>query len=131
PATRSSLGPTDGDTRLRSALRQISSRFCRVPPQGIVVFSDGRAHDDALATQLAEQFAKLKVPIHAVPLGDMSKGGDVAVAAVVLPPRVRKFTEVEVQVFIRSFGYDGQRSEVQLLEVESGGRSGRKLAEVP
>jgi uncharacterized membrane protein len=128
---RSALRPTDGDTRLLTALRQISSRFGRLPPQGIVIFSDGRARDDAPVAQLAQQFAKLKVPVHVVPVGDTSKGGDAAVAAVVLPPRVRKFTEVEVQVFVRSFGYDGKRSEVQLLEVEGGGRAGRTLASLP
>jgi uncharacterized membrane protein len=130
-STPTHIGPTDNDTRLLTALRQISSRFGRSPPQGIVVFSDGRARDDAAASQLAEQFARLKVPLHVVPIGDTTKGGDVAFAAVVLPPRVRKFTEVEVQVFIRSFGFDGQRSEVQLLEMESGGRPGRKLANLP
>ena len=109
------IQPLDGDTRLQSALRQISSRFSRVPPQGIVVFSDGRVHDETGLEQIAAGFAKLKVPIHVVPVGDTAKGGDVAIAAVVAPPRVRKFTEVEVQVFVRSFGYDGKRSEVQLL----------------
>src|SRR5262249_20954130 len=78
------IGPTDGDTRLLTALRQISSRFGRVPPQGIVVFSDGRARDDAGLAQLAQEFSRLKVPIHAVPVGDTSKGGDVAVAAIVV-----------------------------------------------
>ena len=71
-------------------------------------------HDETGLEQLAAEFAKLKVPIHVVPVGDTGKGGDVAIAAVVAPPRVRKFTEVEVQVFVRSFGYDGKRSEVQL-----------------
>lgn len=119
--------PTDGDTRLLAALRQISSRFGRVPPQGIVVVSDGRAHDEAGLDQLAAQFAKLKVPIHVAPIGDTTKGGDVAVSAVVAPPRARKFTEVDVQVFVRSFGYDGKRSEVQLLELLPDGSVGRKL----
>jgi hypothetical protein len=84
------LKPTDGDTRLLTALRQISSRFGRAPPRGIVVFSDGRARDDAPLTQLAQQFAKLKVPVHVAPVGDTTKGGDAAIAAVVVPPRVRK-----------------------------------------
>jgi uncharacterized membrane protein len=35
-----------------------------------------------------------------------------------------------VQVFVRSFGYEGQRSEVQLLEMVDG-REGRKLASLP
>jgi uncharacterized membrane protein len=124
------LAPLDGDTRLQAALRQISSRFSRVPPQGIVVFSDGRVHDDTGLEQIAAGFAKLKVPIHVVPVGDIAKGGDVAIAAVVAPPRVRKFTEVEVQVFVRSFGFEGKRSEVQLWELEEG-REGRKLASMP
>jgi uncharacterized membrane protein len=125
------LAPTDADTRLLSALRQISSRFGRVPPLGIVVFSDGRAHDDVGVEQLAVEFARLKTPIHVVPLGDLSKGGDVAVAAVVAPQRARKFTEVEVQVFLRSYGFDGKRSEVQLLEVGDRQRADRQLASLP
>ncbi|HWB10212.1 MAG TPA: hypothetical protein VG826_13360 [Pirellulales bacterium] len=130
-AHAAALGPTDADTRLLSALRQISSRFGRVPPLGIVVFSDGRAHDDVGIEQLAAEFARLKTPIHVVPVGDVSKGGDVAVAAVVAPQRARKFTEVEVQVFLRSFGFDGKRSEVQLLEVGDRQRADRQLASLP
>lgn len=123
--------PTDGDTRLLAALRQISSRFGRVPPLGIVLFSDGRARDEAGTEQLMAEFARLKVPLHVAPVGDMAKGGDIAVSAVVAPPRVRKFTEVEVQVFLRSFGYDGKRSDVELWEVIDGGKVGRKLATLP
>ncbi|MCI0361341.1 MAG: glutamine amidotransferase [Planctomycetaceae bacterium] len=119
--------PDQGDTRLHAALRQISSRFGRVPPQGIVVFSDGRVHDETGIEQLAAEFAKLKVPIHVVPVGDTAKGGDVAIAAVVAPPSARKLTEVEVQVFVRSFGFDGKRAEVQLLEMVDG-RETRQLA---
>ena len=119
--------PTDADTRMLAALRQISSRFGRVPPQGIVLVSDGRAHDEAGLEQLAAEFAKLKIPIHVAPIGDMTKGGDVAVSAVVAPPRARKFTEVDVQVFVRSFGYDGKRSEVQLWELADDGQLGRQL----
>ncbi|HEV3338758.1 MAG TPA: hypothetical protein VG125_00330 [Pirellulales bacterium] len=125
------LAPTDADTRLLAALRQISSRFGRVPPLGLVVFSDGRAHDDVGIEQLAAEFARLKTPIHVVPVGDVSKGGDVAVAAVVAPQRARKFTEVEVQVFLRSFGFDGKRTEVQLLEVGDRQRADRQLASLP
>ncbi|HUY91548.1 MAG TPA: hypothetical protein VMV10_22600 [Pirellulales bacterium] len=125
---RSVLRPTDGDTRLLSALRQISSRFGRTPPLGIVVFSDGRARDEDGLEQLAAEFARLKTPIHVAPIGDVTKGGDVAVAAVVAPQRARKFTEVEVQVFLRSFGFDGRRAKVQLLEVGADGRQNRELA---
>src|SRR3954447_5915017 len=63
PTTAAALRPTDSDTRLLTALRQISSRFGRVPPYGLVVFSDGRTHDETGLAQLAQQFARLKVPI--------------------------------------------------------------------
>ncbi len=64
-------------------------------------------------------------------MGDTANGGDVAIAAVVAPPRVRKFTEVEVQVFVRSFGFEGKRSEVLLEEVGADGRPTRTLASLP
>ncbi len=121
------VSPHDGDTRLQAALKQISSRFGRIPPVGIVVFSDGRVHDESGLEQVAADFARLNVPIHVAPVGDIGKGGDVAIAAVVAPPRVRKYTEVEVQVFLRSFGFDGKRAEVELLDVGQGQDAPRRL----
>ncbi len=109
------LAPTDSDTQLLTALRQVPSRFGRRPPAGIVLFSDGRARDENGVEQLAKQFAKLNVPVHVVPVGDTAKGGDVAIVACVVPPRARRFAEVEVQVFLRSYGYDGRRCEVSLV----------------
>ncbi len=109
------LAPTDSDTQLLTALRQVPSRFGRRPPAAIVLFSDGRARDESGVEQLAAQFAKLNVPVHVVPVGDTAKGGDVAIVACVVPPRARRFAEVEVQVFLRSYGYDGRRCEVSLI----------------
>lgn len=125
---RKTTAPTDGDTRLQAALKQISSRFGRIPPQGIVLFSDGRVHDEQDLEKVAAEFARLQVPIHIVPVGDTKIGGDVAIAAVVAPPRVRNLTQVEVQVFLRSFGYDGKRTEVHLDELDSDGNKRRALA---
>ena len=123
------LAPTDSDTQLLTALRQVSSRFGRRPPAGLVLFSDGRARDEAGVEQLAAQFARLKVPVHVVPVGDTAKEGDVAIVACVVPPRARRFAEVEVQVFLRSYGYDGRRCEVSLTS-PSGveGEADRSLA---
>ncbi|HLQ46480.1 MAG TPA: vWA domain-containing protein, partial [Planctomycetaceae bacterium] len=123
------LAPTDSDTQLLSALRQVPSRFGRRPPAGIVLFSDGRARDESGVEQLAAQFAKLKVPVHVVPVGDTAKGGDVAIVACVVPPRARRFAEVEVQVFLRSYGYDGRRCEVSLIAPSNiEGEADRNLA---
>lgn len=114
PLANRTIVPNDSETQLLPALRQVSSRFGRRPPAGIVVFSDGRSRDDTGVEQLARQFAGLQTPIHVAPMGDLGRGGDVAIVAVVAPPRVRRFTEVEVQVFLRSYGYEGRRCEVSL-----------------
>ncbi|MBC7817900.1 MAG: hypothetical protein IAG10_13495, partial [Planctomycetaceae bacterium] len=123
------LAPTDSDTQLLTALRQVPSRFGRRPPAAIVLFSDGRARDESGVEQLAVQFAKLNVPVHVVPVGDTAKGGDVAIVACVVPPRARRFAEVEVQVFLRSYGYDGRRCEVSLTAPSNvEGEADRNLA---
>ena len=108
------LAPTDSDTQLLAALKQVSSRFGRRPPAGLVVFSDGRAHESAGLEQIAAKFSQLNVPVHVVPVGDTAKGGDVAIVSCVVPPRSRRFAEVEAQIFLRSYGYEGRRCEVTL-----------------
>ncbi|MBS0205640.1 MAG: hypothetical protein JSS49_22280 [Planctomycetes bacterium] len=108
------LAPTDSDTQLLTALRQASSRFGRRPPAGLVLFTDGRTRDEVGVEQLAAQFANLKVPVHVAPVGDNARGGDVAIVASVIPSRARRFSEVEVQVFLRSYGYEGRRCQVSL-----------------
>ncbi len=108
------VAPSDSDTQLLTALRQVSSRFGRRPPAGVVLFSDGRAREEAGAESLAKQFARLKIPVHVVPVGDTNRGGDVSIVACVVPPRVRRYSEVEVQVFLRSYGFEGRRCEVTL-----------------
>ena len=122
--------PTDSDTQLAAALRQLTSRFGRTPPGAVVVFSDGRARDAADVDKLAMHFAKMKVPIHVVPVGEAGKGGDLAIVGVVSPPKVRKNSQVEVRVFLRSYGYDEKRCE---LVVSSFDRAGvrRKLNSMP
>jgi uncharacterized membrane protein len=114
------VAPTDSDTQLLTALRQVSSRFGRRPPAGIVLFSDGRARDETGVEAVGAQFAKLGIPVHVAPVGDTARGGDVSIVACVAPARVRRYTEVEVQVFLRSYGYDGRRCEVTLSAPASG-----------
>lgn len=122
--------PTDTDTQLAGALRQLSSRFGRSPPASVVLFSDGQARDAGDVEKIAGSFARLDVPIHVVPVGDTGKGGDVAIVGVVAPDRVRRFSQVDVQVFLRSFGYDGKRAELVLSALGDDGRP-RKLTSLP
>ncbi|HUG68957.1 MAG TPA: glutamine amidotransferase, partial [Pirellulaceae bacterium] len=121
--------PDDTDTRFQMALRQITSRFGRSPPASLVVFSDGRTRDAEGIEELARHFAELNVPIHVVPVGDTASGGDVAIVAAVIPESVRRHSRVEVQVFLRSYGFDQRRVELHLSAVDDDGIPLRSLTE--
>lgn len=108
------IEPIDSDSRLLQALRQIPSRFGRKAPAGIVLFTDGRVRDPDAVREAAASFMELGVPLHVAPQGNMSGGGDVAVVGVVAPRRVRKFSEVDIHVFLRSYGYDGRTVELSV-----------------
>lgn len=115
------IKPEDSDSRLLEALRRISSRFGRKLPSGIVLFTDGRVRDSDDVLRLASSFRDLGVPIHVAPQGNLSGGGDVAIVGAVAPRRVRKYSEVDVNVFVRSFGYDGNTAQVELVGIDDAG----------
>lgn len=107
------------DTRLADGLRQAASRFGSTKPAGIVVVSDGRVRSAEAVEQMAKRLGETDIPIHVVPVGVEGSGGDVAVISAVVPTRVRKFSDCEVQVFIRSFGMSGKRTEVRVINADS------------
>lgn len=114
PKSNQPLQPSDTDTQLGSALRQLPSRFGSRPPTGVLLISDGRVRDEVGLDALAAKYRAQHVPVHVLPVGEAGKGGDVAIVAVVVPSRVRRFSEVEVQVFLRSYGYNGNRAEITI-----------------
>jgi uncharacterized membrane protein len=123
--------PTDADTQLLGAFRQLASRLGREAPAGVVVVSDGRVRDPQKLNEMAAVWQRLKVPVHVVPVGRPAEGGDVAIVAAVAPAKVRKQSQVSVDVFLRSFGYAGKRVELQLLSVNETGGVRRKLSSLP
>lgn len=123
--------PTDSDTLLSGALESLSERFGQTPPRAVVVFSDGRARDPERADAVARAYGTMKVPVHAFPVGDADVGGDVAVVSMVAPTLVRKHSRVAAQVFVRSHGYEGKRSELKLVAVGPDGKPGPVLATAP
>jgi uncharacterized membrane protein len=123
--------PTDSDTLLGASLEGLTDRFGQAPPQAVVVFSDGRARDPDRADTLARAYGKMKVPIHVLPVGDENVGGDVAIVSMVAPNQVRKFSRVAAQVYVRSYGYKGKRSELKIVAVASDGKPETVLARTP
>ncbi len=129
PASRPA--PTDSDTQLVSALRQLPGRFGQSAPRMLVLFSDGRVRDPAGLEEIAPRYARMGVPVHVVPCGDPHGAGDVAIESLVAPETVRKHSRVGVQVYVRSFGYDGKRAELRLSAIDERGSVSRQLDRLP
>lgn len=125
--------PADAtDSRLADALRQLLPQATTEATSAVVLLSDGRVRATDTVEKLAEVFGKSQIPIHVVPVGEATGAGDVAVVSMVVPSRVRKFTENEMQVFLRSFGYNGQGTTVQVRRISTKpDEEGKLLAEIP
>jgi uncharacterized membrane protein len=123
--------PDDADTQLAAAFRQLAGHLGREPPAGVVVISDGRVRDPEKVDEMASVWRRLHVPVHVVPLGRAAEGGDAAIVAAVAPAKARKQAQVEVNVFLRSFGFAGQRTELQLQALDETGKVRRTLTTLP
>ncbi|QDV47786.1 hypothetical protein Enr13x_76980 [Stieleria neptunia] len=127
-ASESIEGPDASDSRLADALRQLMPQVSAQSSAGVVLLSDGRVRASESVERLSEIFGKSQVPIHVVPIGQSGGSGDIAIVSLVVPSRVRKYTENELQVFMRSFGYAGQQTTVRIRR--KGGQGG-DLATLP
>ena len=107
-------GPEASDSRLADALRQLLPQVSAKSSAGVVLLSDGRVRASESVERLSEIFGKSEVPIHVVPIGRVGGSGDIAIVSLVVPSRVRKYTENELQVFLRSFGYVGEQTMVRI-----------------
>ncbi len=127
------IAPPDAtDSRLADALRQLSTQIDPGGSAGVVLLSDGRVRATESVERMAEHFGKNGIPIHVVPVGQMQGTGDIAIVSLVSEPRVRKYTENEMTLFIRSFGFNGQRTVARIFRqnrLAVGDQT--QLAEVP
>jgi uncharacterized membrane protein len=123
--------PDDADTQLAAAFRQLVGRLGRDAPAGVVVVSDGRVRDPEKVDEMASPWRRMHVPVHVVPLGRADERGDAAIVAAVAPAKARKQAHVEVDVFLRSFGFAGQRVELQLQALDETGKVRRNLTTLP
>jgi hypothetical protein len=119
------------DTQLLAALRQMTTRFGQRLPAGVVVLSDGRARDAGAVSDVASHYRHLGVPIHVVPLGSTAASGDFSVLSLVAPSTIRKHSDVDVDIFIRSYGFTNKTAQLELVSVEPDGGAVKKLAATP
>lgn len=124
-------GPDDADTQLAAALTQLAGRLGREGPAAVVVVSDGRVRNPEKVDEMVSPWRRLHVPVHVAPLGGAAEGGDAAIVAAVAPAKARKQAQVEVDVFLRSFGFAGRRTELKLLALDETGTIRRTLTTLP
>jgi uncharacterized membrane protein len=123
--------PDDADTQLAAAMQQLAGRLSREGPAAVVVMSDGRVRNPEKADEMASLWRRLRVPVHVVPLGGAAEGGDAAIIAAVSPAKARKQAQVEVDVFLRSFGFTGRRTELHLQALDDTGKVRKTLTSLP
>jgi uncharacterized membrane protein len=123
--------PTDSDTLLGASLEDLTNRFGQAPPQALVIFSDGRTRDPDRAERIARAYARMKIPVHVLPLGDENVSGDVAIVSMVAPSQARKHSKVSAQIFVRCYGYRAKRSELRIVAVGLDGKPDAVLAHTP
>lgn len=105
----SQLQPRDDASQLGGALGELTSRFSRDLPKGVVVFSDGTIDDAEQLHEVAAAYRDLKIPLHVYPLGDSTLRGDVAIRDLVVPQRVEPRTKATLHGVVRGQGFEGQR----------------------
>ena len=123
--------PEDADTQLAPAFRQLASRLGRESPTAVIVVSDGRVRDPETVDEMAALWNRLHVPVHVVPLGRPNREGDVAIIAAIAPAKVRNQSQVDVNMFLRSFGFAGERVELQLQSLDENGAVRRTVRTIP
>jgi uncharacterized membrane protein len=123
--------PTDADTQLGAAFRQLLGRLGRDAPSAVVVISDGRVRDPDKLDEMAAPWRQRRIPVHVVPVGRAAEGGDVAIVAALAPAKARKQAQITVNVFLRSFGFAGKRVELQLHALADNGTVRRTLTTLP
>ncbi len=79
--------PEASDSRLADALRQLTPQLDAKRSAGIVLFSDGRVRASDAVERMAEHLGQSGIPLHVVPVGEVTGTGDVAIVSLVTEPR--------------------------------------------
>jgi uncharacterized membrane protein len=108
------LAPTDDDSLLADALEQMPTRFGRIPPAAVVVFSDGAVPAGPRLAEAAAAYRRLGLPVHVYPLGHEGLRGDVAVQDLVIPARAEVGAKVPLRAVLRAQGFADERAEVRV-----------------
>jgi uncharacterized membrane protein len=105
-----------GGTDLEKSLDQIVTEMATVPLAGIVLVSDGADNRSADLDKAAARLRARNIPVYSVGVGSPDFPRDTEVLRVTAPRRVLKDTKIEAEVSVRSTGYPGRKSKIEVLD---------------
>jgi hypothetical protein len=107
-------------TTLGGSMQRAINNAGTSPISGIVVFSDGRSHDEVPGA-LIESLISSGVPVISVPIGSVEPVRDASIGIIESPQAVFAEDRVPVRVQVNSDGYrDGEELTVELLDQATG-----------
>ncbi len=110
--------PEGRQTNLFRTIHDLDTELRSAPLAAVVLLTDGRRNTGGSGEDAAALLKARGTPLFAVGFGDPTPAKDLEVIRVFAPDRVRRNTEVEVQVTIRHTGF-GKPFPVEILRGES------------
>ena len=101
------FGAAGDRTNIFRSIRDVDADLRSLPLVAMVMLTDGCRNVGGTPLDAARLLAARGVPLHVVGLGDAEVRKDYEVVHVFAPRRVRRNTEVEVQMSLRHTGFEG------------------------
>jgi len=92
-------------TDIFKGIRDMEAELRGIPLAAVVLITDGGRNTGGTTQDAAALLASRGVPLYPIGLGDPNPPNDYEVVNVVAPKRVRRDSEVEIQVTVRHTGY--------------------------
>lgn len=112
--------PSSASTSLTGAMQAALTNAGTSPVSGIVVFSDGRSHDEP-SPALIESLLSAGIPVFSVPIGSADPIRDASITQVESPGAVFSKDRVPVRIRASAAGYNaGDQIRVELVDQTTG-----------
>jgi uncharacterized membrane protein len=103
-------------TDLARTLDQVTGELGNAPISGIVLITDGADNHSGDLNATAAQLRARNVPVYPIGIGSPSFSRDTEVLRVATPRNVLKDAMIEADIAVRSLGYAGRKTRLQVKE---------------
>ncbi len=113
--TASEISATQEGTSIAESLEALRTQGNEGQLASVVLLSDGRDHSGQSLKSIAEEFKRMEVPIHTVPIGSSSAPADIVIKDVVAQRGIRHQKPVKAEVTLGSAGFEGTRIPIRVF----------------